>query len=259
MSKKKKSNTKTNTNEEINEQKVKIQEENKEEITDTKVEENNDVAKEELKKEIRAFVTDIKDFISGYEKYHNIMKLNPLKEKLSDLQKREGLDLDDKKYLAQINKTIYAKTLKYGEMMPEHPKTLIFRNLSEKIERLSQIAEGYGEINYITTIDDVLKEEFYCIKEKVVEDKLVVEDALKITNVGGAYLAEPIEEQEIKDIKANYKEEVSYNELNVFKKEIKNDPNYAMNYYSKICESRKLEAQDKNKKLDQIEEEVAEA
>ena len=51
----------------------------------------------------------------------------------------------------------------------------------------------------------------------MVEDKLIIEDALKITNVGGAYLAEAMEEQEINEVK------------------------------------------DKNKELDQIEEEVAEA
>ena len=124
---------------------------------------------------------------------------------------------------------------------------------------LSDVANGYGDINYITTIDDITKEEFYCIKEKVVDNKLVIEDALKITNVGGAYLAEAMEAQEINEIKDKYKEEISCDELNVFKKEIKNDPNYALNYYSKICENRKLEAQDKNKELDQIEEEVAEA
>ena len=68
-----------------------------------------------------------------------------------------------------------------------------------------------------------------------------------------------LKEQVEKQIKEKYKEEISCDELNVFKKEIKNDPNYALNYYSKICENRKLEAQDKNKELDQIEEEVAEA
>lgn len=215
--------------------------------------------KEKLFEDIKNFIADIKEFVTGYEKYHNIMKINPLKETLAQLQKRENLEVDDKKYLAQINRTIYAKTLKSGERMPKHPGTLMFRSLEEKVKRLSEIAEAYGELNYITTIDDVTKEEFYCIKEKVVDDKLIIEDALKITNVGGAYLVEAMEEQEINEIKEKYKEEISCDELNVFKKEIKNDPNYALNYYSKICENRKLEAQDKNKELDQIEEEVAEA
>lgn len=256
---KKKTNTKTNTKEEIKEQEEKEQETQKEE-TEVKIEKSEDeVNKEKLSEDIKKFVEDIKDFATGYEKYHNIMKLNPLKETLTKLQKSENLEVDDKKYLAQINRTVYAKTLRSGDRMPEHPGTLMFRSLEEKVKRLSEVAAGYGELNYITTIDDVTKEEFYCIKEKVVDDKLVIEDALKITNVGGAYLAEAMEEQEINEVKDKYKEEISCDELNVFRKEIKNDPNYALNYYSKICENRKLEAQDKNKELDQIEEEVAEA
>ncbi|MCI9016158.1 MAG: hypothetical protein HFJ53_03195 [Clostridia bacterium] len=254
MAKSKKNKVQENHKEETNVQGEKIE---NQEVVEEKTEEQKE--KEKLSKDIKNFIADIKDFVTGYEKYHNIMKINPLKETLSQLQKRENLEVDDKKYLAQINRTIYAKTLRSGERMPEHPGTLMFRSLEEKVKRLSEIAESYGELNYITTIDDVTKEEFYCIKEKVVDDKLVIEDALKITNVGGAYLAEAMEEQEINEIKEKYKEEISCDELNVFKKEIKNDPNYALNYYSKICENRKLEAQDKNKELDQIEEEVAEA
>lgn len=258
MSKKKEKNQ-VNTKEEIKEQEEKVQE-TQQEKTEVKAEESIEEAnKDNISEDIKKFVGEIKDFVAGYEKYHNIMKINPLKDTLAKLQKAEGLEADDKKYLAQINRTIYAKTLRSGERMPEHPGTLMFRSLEEKVKRLSEVAEAYGELNYITTIDDVTKEEFYCIKEKVADNKLIIEDALKITNVGGAYLAEAMEEQEINEIKDKYKEEISCDELNVFKKEIKNDPNYALNYYSKICENRKLEAQDKNKELDQIEEEVAEA
>ena len=196
--------------------KNKVQEEKMEnqEVVEEKTEEQKE--KEKLSEDIKKFIVDIKDFVTGYEKYHNIMKINPLKEILAQLQKRENLEVDDKKYLAQINRTIYAKTLRSGERMPEHPGSLMFRSLEEKVKRLSEIAESYGEINYITTIDDVTKEEFYCIKEKMVEDKLIIEDALKITNVGGAYLAEAMEEQEINEVKDKYKEEISCDELNVF-------------------------------------------
>ena len=54
----------------------------------------------------------------------------------------------------------------------------------------------------------------------------------------------------------DYEDENGQKVVNIFTKEINNDPNYANNYYSKICEGRELEAQDKNKALDQIEEET---
>ena len=161
MAKSKKNKVQENHKEETNVQGEKIE---NQEVVEEKTEEQKE--KEKLSKDIKNFIADIKDFVTGYEKYHNIMKINPLKETLSQLQKRENLEVDDKKYLAQINRTIYAKTLRSGERMPEHPGTLMFRSLEEKVKRLSEIAESYGELNYITTIDDVTKEEFYCIKEK---------------------------------------------------------------------------------------------
>ncbi len=240
MAKSKKNKVQENQNEETKVQNEKV--------------ENQEVIEEKSKeqKEKEKLSEDIK-------KYHNIMNINPLKDTLLKLQKNEYLEVEDKKYLARVNNVIYGKTLRNGESRPEDYRGLVFESLQKKIDMLSDVANGYGDINYITTIDDITKEEFYCIKEKVVDNKLVIEDALKITNVGGAYLAEAMEAQEINEIKDKYKEEISCDELNVFKKEIKNDPNYALNYYSKICENRKLEAQDKNKELDQIEEEVAEA
>ena len=151
--------------------------------------------------------------------------------------------------------------------MPEHPRTLVVRSLQEKVDRLSEIADGYGDKSFVTTITDMREDAFYCIKEKQLDDKIVIEEALKVTNVGGAYLAEGMEEEEVNQIRAKYTElpEKDYEDengqivVNIFTKEIKNDPNYANNYYTKICEGRKLEAQDKNKELDKIEEETEEA
>lgn len=254
MAKSKKNKVQENQNEETKVQNEKVE---NQEVVEEKSKEQKE--KEKLSEDIKKFVNDIKEFVVGYEKYHNIMNINPLKDTLLKLQKNEYLEVEDKKYLARVNNVIYGKTLRNGESRPEDYRGLVFESLQKKIDMLSDVANGYGDINYITTIDDITKEEFYCIKEKVVDNKLVIEDALKITNVGGAYLAEAMEAQEIKEIKDKYKEEISCDELNVFKKEIKNDPNYALNYYSKICDNRKREAQDKNKELDQIEEEVAEA
>lgn len=256
---KKKQKVQTRTNEEVKEKVENVQEEK--EITIEKSEE--EVNKEKLSEEIKKFVSDIKEFVVGYEKYHNIQNLNPLKDTLAKLQKEKDLEPDDKIYLARINRTIYAKTLQKGEQMPEHPKTLVVRSLQEKVDRLSDIANGYGDKSFVTTITDSREDAFYCIKGKQLEEKEVIEESLKVTNVGGAYLAEGMEEQEVNEIINKYKEmpEKDYEDengqkvVNIFTKEIKNDPNYAHNYYSKICEGRKLEAQDKNKELDKIEEE----
>ncbi len=246
----KKSKTTTETKEEI---KVEV-EKNKEEKND----------KEKLAESINKFVQDMKDFVSGYEKYHNIQHIDPLKNSLAKLQKEKELSVEDKTFLARVNRTIYAKTLARGEQMPEHPKTLYVRSLQEKVDRLSNIANGYGDKSFVTTISDTREDAFYCFKEKKVEDKIVLEDALKITNVGGAYLPEGIEGEEVESIRKKYNDmpEKDYEDengqkvVNIFTKEINNDPNYANNYYSKICEGRKLEAQDKNKALDQVEEET---
>lgn len=85
---------------------------------------------------------------------------------------------------------------------------------------------------------------------------------MKITDVGGAFLPEGMDDDEVKKVKDTYEklkeEEFNRDIISIYTKEIKNDPNYANNYYSKICESRKLEAQDRNKELDQIEEETVE-
>lgn len=249
-----KKKTQTKTNEEVKEKAVKV-EKNEQETN-----------KEKLAGEINKFVQDMKDFVTGYDKYHNIQNINPLKDTLARLQKEKDLEPEDKMYLARINRTIYAKTLQRGEQMPDHPRTLIVRSLQEKVDRLSDIANGYGDRSFVTTITDSREDAFYCIKEKQVDEKTVVEEALKVTNVGGAYLAEGMEELEVSEVRKRYNEmpEKDYEDengqkvVNIFTKEIKNDPNYANNYYSKICEGRKLEAQDKNKELDQIEEESEE-
>lgn len=218
-------------------------------------------AKEKLAKDIQKFIEDIKEFVQGFEKYHNIVHINPLKEPLAALQKNKNLELEDKKYLAQINSTIYAKTLKQGESMPENYQGLVLGSLDEKVNRLSIIVNGFGKM-YITTINDLREDSFYCIKQIEQEGKRTIQDSLKITNVGGAYLAEGMGEQEIKEVIDKYKtllqDEDERDNINMFTKEIDRDPIYAANYYSKIVESRKLEAQDKNKKLDQIEEESVE-
>lgn len=247
--------------------KAKTQTKVSEKISEEKTPKTENSKEEKLVEEIKKYVKDLKDFVAGYEKYHNIQHLNPLKDTLAKLQKEKDLTPDDKTYLARINRTIYAKTLQRGEQMPEHPRTLVVRSLQEKVDRLSTIANGYGDRAFVTTITDMREDAFYCIKEKQVDEKNVIEEALKVTNVGGAYLAEGMEEQEVNEIRTKYNEmpEKDYEDengqkvVNIFTKEIKNDPNYANNYYSKICEGRKLEAQDKNKELDQIEEESEEA
>lgn len=249
-------------NQEVKEEKINIE---KEEKADTKEGKNNNEEKEKqnLKREIDKFVEEIKNFVQGYARYNNIQKMNPLKEPLSRLQKNKLLDNEEKRFLARINRTIYAKTIRYGETIDEYaPKTLTFRSLQEKVDRLSEIAEGYGDITRVTTISDLNQDSFYCIKEKEVDNKIVLEEAMKITDVGGAFLPEGMDDDEVKKVKDTYEklkeEEFNRDIISIYTKEIKNDPNYANNYYSKICESRKLEAQDRNKELDQIEEETVE-
>ena len=57
---------------------------------------------------------------------------------------------------------------------------------------------------YITTINDIREDAFYCIKQIEQEGKRTIQDSLKITNVGGAYLAEGMGEQEIKEVVDKY-------------------------------------------------------
>lgn len=240
---------------EVVEEKTTVQDVSKE------TQEENDKAKEKLARDLQKFREDIKEFVQGFEKYHNITNINPLKEPLAALQKNKNLEKEDKKYLAQVNTTIYAKTLRQGESRPEDYQGLVLGSLDEKVSRLSVIANGYGKV-YITTINDLREDSFYCIKAIEQEGKRTIQDSLKITNVGGAYLAEGMGEQEIKEVVDKYKtllqDEDERDNINMFTKEIDRDPIYAANYYSKITESRKLEAQDKNKKLDQVEEESVE-
>lgn len=268
MSKNKKSNNQVKPKEEVKVEEVTKQEEavKEEKATNQDVnkkpqEAEKDKAKEKLAKDLQKFREDIKDFVQGFEKYRNITNINPLKEPLAALQKNKNLDKEDKKYLAQVNNTIYAKTLKQGESKPENYQGLVLDSLDEKVSRLSVIANGYGKVS-ITTINDLREDSFYCIKEIEQDGKRIIQDSLKITNVDGAYLSEGMGEQEIKDTIEKYKtlsqNEEEKNNINMFTKEIDRDPIYAANYYSKITESRKLEAQDKNKKLEQIEEESVE-
>lgn len=266
MSKNKKSKNQVKPKEE-----VKVEETPKADVEETKTtkqetqetvqESEKTKAKEKLASDMQKFVKDIKEFVQGFEKYHNIVHINPLKEPLAALQRNKNLEPEDKKYLAQVNNTIYAKTLKQGESMPENYQGLVLGSLDEKVNRLSIIANGFGKM-YITTINDIREDSFYCIKEIEQEGKRTIQDSLKITNVGGAYLAEGMGEQEIKEVVDKYRtllqDEDERDNINMFTKEIDKDPIYAANYYSKIVESRKLEAQDKNKKLDQIEEESVE-
>lgn len=269
MSKNKKGKIQSNEKQEIKKEEIFIDEKETKEINttqDIKEQESKEetIEKEKLAKEISKFVDEIKDFVSGYSRYNNILKINPLKDTLSKLQKSKLLDVEEKRFLARVNRTIYAKTVKYGESVDEQaPKTLTFRSLQEKVDRLSEIAEGYGDRAYITTISDTMQESFYCIKEKVVDNKTILEEALKITDVGGAFLPEGMDEEEVKKVRDTYNKlaenENENSNISIFTKEIKNDPNYAANYYSKICESRKLEAQDRNKELEQAEDETMEA
>ena len=60
-------------------------------------------------------------------------------------------------------------------------------------------AESESYNNLVPAVIDVTTDGI----KKVVDNKLVIEDALKITNVGGAYLAEAMEAQEINEIKDN--------------------------------------------------------
>ena len=258
---KKKANVQVNTNEEVKES-VEIKEENQnvEEVTTEKTE--DEIKRDEMNKKIEEYVKDMKGFVEDYQKYHNITPLENLRTRLTDLQRDENLDADGKKYLSGFNRAIYAKIVRAGEEMPERPRTHIVRSFQEKLDMLSDVANGYGDRATVTTIDDLKEKSFYCIKEKIIDNEKKIVDTLKITFENGIYNIDQMSDEEANKMKEMYKElnENQDEERNVMMsiKVIKNDPKYATNYFNSICNGRRLEAEEKNKEQEQVEEEVAE-
>ena len=226
------------------------------------VSENNKDDIEEISesvKDIKNLITEINKFVKDYSKYHDILPLEPIKQKLSKLQKREDLESSDKIFLSKINGVIYTKTLKQGERIKDYEGKFVFRKMQDKINRLEEVANGYGDYSIVTTINDLQEDAFYCMREQKNENKMNFEDALKVTNVGGAYLAEKIQEDEAIDIRKKY-EELEQNQdeedkkIYISNREFINEPEHAKRYYTKICNNKIEQAKDKNKKLDEIEE-----
>lgn len=229
----------------------------KEETNETN--ENIKVENNEGKEKIKRLVTEINDFVNDYAKYHDILPLEPIKQNLANLQKRKDLEYEDKLFLTRINRAIYTKTLKRGERFSDYEGQFVFRTMDDKINRLSELANGYGDHSLITTINDLQEDAFYCIREKEENGKMIVEEGIKITNVGGAYLTETMEENESIDVKNKFVEleqnqDNSNKKIFISTKEFTNEAKHAERYFAKICNDKKAQAEDKNKKLDEIEE-----
>ena len=254
MSKNKKAKVqpKVKENIEIKEEKIDMVDETK---TNNIINENNNEAKEK----IEDLLKEINNFVENYSKYHDLLPLEPIKQNLSNLQKRKDLENEDKKYLARINRAIYTKTLKRGERMSDYQGKFVYRTMDDKIGRISEIANDYGDRSKVTAINDLENDAFYCIREKEQDGKMVVAEALKITNVGQAYITEKMEENEAMNVK-NELETQEQNQENGSKKifistkDFINDAKHAERYYTKICNDKNAQAEDKNKKLDEIEE-----
>lgn len=211
----------------------------------------------EHNEKVRELVGKMKEFVGEFERGWSIKRLEPLKEEINKIleenKEKDFLSKSDRNFLYFVNRVIYGKVNppawrrqadeeKENNRPENAPVQLQFRTLNDKVERLKQTLEGYGNKNIITCIEDIKENSFYCLKETEVEDKMELECSLKYIIQNGVAEVSAMTPEEAYAIRDEYRKikdlpeernNISYNE-----RIINNNPVHADNYFIKIATTK---------------------
>ncbi len=211
---------------------------------------------------VRNLVDKMKEFIGEFERGWSIKRLEPIKQEIKQIldenKENENLSKSDKNFLYYVNRVIYGKVEQPAwrrqneeekeNNRPENaPKQLEFKSLNHKVESLKKAAEGYGNKNIITTIEDIRENSFYCLKETEINGKMELECSLKFTQRDGKATVEAMTPEEAFAIRDSYLEikdsPEEQNNISYYSREINNNPTFADNYFIKIATAKEKEAE----------------
>lgn len=211
---------------------------------------------------VKDLVGKMNQFINEFERGWSIKRLEPIKQEIKQIldenKENEFLSKSDKNFLYYINKVIYGKVdqpawrrqneeEKQNNRSENAPKQLEFRSLNHKVESLKRAAEGYGNKNIITTIEDIKENSFYCLKETEVNGKMELECSLKFIQRDGKATVEAMTPEEAFAIRDSYLEvkdsPEEKNNISYYSREINNNPTYADKYFIKIATAKEKEAE----------------
>lgn len=254
----KKNNTQKNqevkNNEVTEEVKNEVATETREDVANPNVPEHSD--------RVRELVGKMSQFIDEFERGWSIKRLEPIKEEINQIlnenKENEFLSKSDKNFLYFVNRVIYGKVEQPAwrrqneeekeNNRPENaPKQLEFRSLNDKIARLKQVAQGYGNKCVITTIEDIKEQSFYCLKETEIDGKMQLECSLKFCQIDGKATVNAMTPEEAFAIRDSYKaikdNPEERNNISYYEREINNNPTHADNYFIKIATAKEKEAE----------------
>lgn len=252
-----------------------VKEENIEEVVEGVSTENNQNIPEHSDR-IKELVEKLKGFVGEYERGWSIKRLEPLKDEIRQIldenKEKECLSKSDRNFLYFVNRVIYGKVEppawrrqnepeKEQSNRPENaPAQLRFRNLNDKIARLKQTLEGYGNKSIITSIEDIKENSFYCLKETEIDGKMELECSIKFTKQDGIAVTTPMTPEEAYAMRDEYKKikdlPEERNNISYYEREINNNPNYADKYFEKIALTKEKEAEMENSKTIEQEQEI---
>lgn len=211
---------------------------------------------------VRKLVGKMNEFIGEFERGWSIKRLEPIKQEIKQIldenKENENLSKSDKNFLYYINRVIYGKVEqpawrrqneeeKVSNRPENAPKQLVFKSLDQKVENLKQAAEGYGNKNIITTIEDIKENSFYCLKETEIDGRMELECSLKFTQRDGKATVEAMTPEEAYAIRDSYLEikdsPEEQNNISYYSREINNNPKHADNYFIKIATAKEKEAE----------------
>jgi len=211
---------------------------------------------------VRELVGKMKEFVGEFERGWSIKRLEPLKDEINKIleenKEKDFLSKSDRNFLYFVNRVIYGKVnppawRRQAEEEKENnrpenaPPQLQFRTLNDKVERLKQTLEGYGNKNIITCIEDIKEKAFYCLKETEVEGKMELECSLKYTVQNGVAAVAVMTPEEAYAMRDEYRKikdlpeernNISYNE-----RVINNNPTHADNYFIKIATAKEKDVE----------------
>ncbi|MDO5555134.1 MAG: hypothetical protein Q4G09_00325 [Clostridia bacterium] len=221
---------------------------------EVKVQEHND--------RIRALVENMKKVVGEFERGWSIKRLEPMKEEIKQIleenKEKDYLSKSDRNFLFFVNRVIYGKVEQPAwkrqnepeqiqNTRPENaPKQFEFKSLNDKVARLKQTLEGYGNKCIVTTIEDIKEKSFYCLKETEIDGKMELECSIKFEQKDGIANVTAMTEEEAFAIRNSYMKikdnPEERNNLSFYVREINNNPIHADNYFIKIATAKENEA-----------------
>ena len=255
MSKSKNNNQKQEVkNTEVVEEKVEVKSEEATKQNTPNIPEHSD--------KVREIVERSKEAVGKFERGWSIKNLDPIKEDinnmLSENRENEFLSKSDRNFLYFVNRVIYGKVeppawrrnnqeeqAKESNRPENAPKQLQFRTLNDKMSRLKQVLEGYGNKSIITTIEDVKENSFYCLKETEIDGKMQLECSLKFINDNGRAEVTAMTPEEAYAIRDEYEKikDLPEERISFYVREINNNPTHADNYFEKIALTKEKEVE----------------